>query len=190
MNKIIRIHQPGKREIKLVRFELEDLRLLEKKGLRDPGYVDALRTLAKSIDEKYLVLDVKSKAVIEFRATEKVKRIKKDQIELRSAHMGSQRKRKPLLPGPGDLVKIILQKLGHEVREGKLYCANGKPVSGCGCRAMQEMMNAWGYLGCIKRMKRIVDWFSKKAKDCGHQIDNGTASELISIAINEWAAKR
>lgn len=73
--------------------------------------------------------------------------------------------------GPGDLVKIILDKLGI------------KPTRNCGCEAMRRRMNEWGYRGCWTHREEISEWFRAKAAEAGIEINVGGIAKLVSEAI-------
>lgn len=73
--------------------------------------------------------------------------------------------------GPGDLVKIILDKLGI------------KPTRNCGCEAMRRRMNEWGYLGCWTHREEISEWFRAKAVEAGIEINIGGIAKLVADAI-------
>jgi hypothetical protein len=54
---------------------------------------------------------------------------------------------------PGNVVERVLTKMGYT------------KVRGCGCAAMRDRMNEWGWRGCIRRRSEIVAWFLEKAKE-------------------------
>lgn len=76
-----------------------------------------------------------------------------------------------LTGGPGDLVKIILDKLGI------------KPARNCGCEAMRRRMNEWGYRGCWRHRRDILNWFRSKAAESRVDWPASRASALFVDAI-------
>lgn len=73
------------------------------------------------------------------------------------------------LPGPGDLVKGVLERMGVTARPG------------CGCGRMRRQMNRWGWIACATtRRSQIVEWFSAKAKEQGLNV----ADETIGTMLN------
>lgn len=77
--------------------------------------------------------------------------------------------------GPGDVVKLVLSRLG--------YAATGN----CGCEAMRRRMNEWGYLGCWRHRAELVAWFTAKAKEAG--VDLAPAG-LWKLLRQAWREKR
>jgi len=76
--------------------------------------------------------------------------------------------------GPGDVVKIVLEKMGH------------KSAGGCGCEAMRQKMNAWGYWGCLKHRAELVEWFTAKAKEAKIEIDGDGIWALLAAGLQYW----
>lgn len=66
---------------------------------------------------------------------------------------------KPRIPGPGDAVKMVLGELGI------------KPAKHCGCNAKAAEMNQWGWVGCLRHRKELIEWFAAKAKEQGITVD-------------------
>lgn len=89
------------------------------------------------------------------------------------------------MPGPGSLVRRILRSLGFTYDAGNvLHCPSGETVHKCGCAAFAELMNQWGYLGCLRRRREIRGWFTVKASQCGIKMD-ATYRSLLGRAIRE-----
>ena len=57
--------------------------------------------------------------------------------------------------GPGDVVKAVLSWLGYDAG------------TDCGCEAMRQQMNEWGWRGCWQRRHWIVAWFKARGKERG-----------------------
>lgn len=83
---------------------------------------------------------------------------------------------------PGDLVKIILDRIGYQATDD------------CGCAAMQIKMNAWGWIACVRRepaghRQELVEWFAAKAREAGIQINREHLGELLMAGIKDLARK-
>jgi len=72
--------------------------------------------------------------------------------------------------GPGDVVKIVLAKLGY------------KAAGDCGCESMRQKMNAWGWWGCWKHRQEITAWFATKAREQGITVDGRGVMALLIAA--------
>lgn len=75
--------------------------------------------------------------------------------------------------GPGDVVRNVLA------------CLEIRAASNCGCEAMRQSMNQWGWWGCWKRRREIVEWFSLKAKEQEITIDARLVLRAIVAAWRE-----
>ena len=96
-------------------------------------------------------------------------------------------------PGPGDVVKWVLTRMGYEQLPGnRVRCPNGKSVSNCSCESMRRQMNTWGMRGCLKKANRqvIADWFAKRAEKCGMEVTRATIAGLLTAGIKEWIKQR
>lgn len=63
--------------------------------------------------------------------------------------------------GPGNVVGVILKKLGY-----------GEMTPDCGCKAFARKMNDWGWPGCLTTHRQeIIDWFILKARQRGIHVD-------------------
>lgn len=82
-----------------------------------------------------------------------------------------------LVGGPGDIVKIILDKLGI------------KPTRNCGCEAMRRQMNEWGYTGCWKHRDIIAEWFRAKAVEAGSDLSVSGITKLVIEAVSSGRAE-
>lgn len=75
--------------------------------------------------------------------------------------------------GAGDLVKIILDKLGIKLTRN------------CGCEAMRRRINEWGYAGCWTHRKELADWFMTKATEAGVKLNAGDVLRLLTRATGK-----
>jgi hypothetical protein len=80
--------------------------------------------------------------------------------------------------GPGDVVKLVLDRMGY------------KAQGGCGCEAMRQKMNAWGWWGCWKRREEIAAWFQAKAREAGVEVDGKGVLALLRAAWRELKKPR
>jgi hypothetical protein len=83
----------------------------------------------------------------------------------------------PPLPGPGDVVKLVLHRLG--------YVAD----SNCGCEAKRQEMNALGWWGCWRKRAELAEWFAAKAAAQGITVDRATVPGLLVAAWREQRKK-
>lgn len=84
---------------------------------------------------------------------------------------------RPKPRGPGDLVKIVLDKMGY---------ASG---FNCGCRQFSEKMNRWGWRGCVRNRREIIEWFTAKAKEQKIPIEGGGVWSLIRAGLKDLYRK-
>ena len=75
--------------------------------------------------------------------------------------------RTPLAPGPGDVVKTVLSRLGYDAGPN------------CGCEVMRQRMNTWGWWGCWRHRGEILEWFKARGKERGVELT--TAGLFIEL---------
>jgi hypothetical protein len=80
--------------------------------------------------------------------------------------------------GPGDVVKLLLAKIGY------------RPHANCGCEAFRQQMNTWGWRGCLRRRKEIIDWFASKAREQGLHVEHDQWWSLIRAGMKDLLARR
>lgn len=100
-------------------------------------------------------------------------KIKRDATQIAgsaSATIGTQ---------PGDLLAIVIQKV----------TGLNKPLS-CGCAARQAQMNEWGWLGCLRHRKTIIEWLVQEAARRGHPIESKAAVTFLKAAVREINERR
>lgn len=74
--------------------------------------------------------------------------------------------------GPGDAIKFILGKIGYTSRPS------------CGCDEFRRRMNEWGYWGCIRHRREIIEWFLAKSAEAGLPISRKSLWGLIKAGIS------
>jgi hypothetical protein len=79
---------------------------------------------------------------------------------------------------PGNVVAIILKKLGYQSHKG------------CGCRALAEQMNKWGWRGCIRNREVLIKWFAIKAEESGIEITKDSLWALIKGGLKDIYKKK
>jgi hypothetical protein len=77
-------------------------------------------------------------------------------------------------PGPGDVLAAVIRKLGFS------------KTCGCGCAAMQDQMNDWGWLGCFERRDDILAFMKTKADTAGVPFDEATVWAAVKAALWAW----
>jgi hypothetical protein len=80
--------------------------------------------------------------------------------------------------GPGDVVKLALAKLG--------YRSHAK----CGCEEFRQQMNGWGWRGCLRRRKEIVEWFAAKAREQNIAVSSDALWPLIRAGLKDLLRRR
>ncbi|MEO0966196.1 MAG: hypothetical protein AAFY08_13890 [Planctomycetota bacterium] len=75
---------------------------------------------------------------------------------------------------PGSLVKWGIWKLTGEV-----------PSPRCRCAERARLMDEWGWSGCWKRRREIIDWFVSEAAKRGHPIKRSAVRSLLLAAWRE-----
>ena len=73
--------------------------------------------------------------------------------------------------GPGSAIKMIISALGIPA------------TSGCGCERFCRKMNAWGWVGCVKHRREIIQWFGAKAKESSIDISPAGLRRIVLNAI-------
>lgn len=61
---------------------------------------------------------------------------------------------------PGDVLHHVIKAIAREEGDGD-----------CGCNRMKQRMNAWGWTGCFKHRKEIVNHLAEQARKRGHDIN-------------------
>lgn len=77
------------------------------------------------------------------------------------------KRRRQYIPGPGALVKLVLDRLGYRARFT------------CTCARMQQDMDAWGWIGCMKRGPAIVAAFIYQARQIGVEVPHDNLWGLL-----------
>ena len=80
--------------------------------------------------------------------------------------------------GPGDVVKIVLARLGY------------RPHANCGCDEFRQTMNAWGWRGSLRRREQIVRWFAEKAREQGIKVEGGDLWSLVRGGLKDLIRRR
>jgi hypothetical protein len=88
--------------------------------------------------------------------------------------------------GPGEVMRSVLVSLGFRYDAAGLRCPSGAMVSACGCEAMRQQMNRWGYLGCLRHRRELVKWFAGKAGECGIDIGAPGIMALLRAGLKQW----
>lgn len=156
--------------MRVIRWEAKRLERLARN--RAPGYLDALRAckLPESTDTHW-AFDAESKSyasVSAYRDTSKPAPAK-------------------VRNGPGDVVKLVLERMGFRYDGNGLVCANGARIKNCSCESMRHQMNQWGVWGCWKRRKEIVQWFTDRGKLCGVEIEGAS---IMALLLAAWKQKK
>ena len=80
--------------------------------------------------------------------------------------------------GPGDVVKLSLAKLGYRTH------------ANCGCEEFRQQMNAWGWRGCLRHRKEIVEWFAAKAREQNIDVHSNAMWPLIRAGLKDLLQRR
>lgn len=67
---------------------------------------------------------------------------------------------------PGDVLKWILGLFGYRQTPQGVTCRSGKVIPACGCKAIQNLMNQWGWAESFCRSDFIIDWLIAKHRAC------------------------
>src|SRR5690606_15863195 len=126
---------------------------------RPPGYVADVLARAESVGDDTYTITPEAWADLKAKYTGKVP----------PATIGG---------GPGDVVKLVLSRLGYTA------------TAGCGCERFRRQMNQWGWWGCaITHRAEVVAWFTAKAREQGIEVDGRGVLALLRAAWRE-ARKR
>jgi hypothetical protein len=80
--------------------------------------------------------------------------------------------------GPGDVVKLALARMGYQ------------PHPGCGCDEFRDQMNAWGWRGCLRRRREIVEWFISKSREHDIDVTDETVWSLVRGGMKDLLRRR
>jgi hypothetical protein len=80
--------------------------------------------------------------------------------------------------GPGDVVKVVLARLGYRVGPK------------CGCDEFRQKMNGWGWLGSWSHRTEIVDWFIAKAREQDIAVQRDTIWSLVRAGMKDLLRRR
>ena len=80
--------------------------------------------------------------------------------------------------GPGDVVKLVLHRIGYQ------------PHPGCGCEEFRLQMNAWGWRGSIRRRSEIVQWFTSKARERNIEVTDASIWSLVRGTLKDLLKRR
>jgi len=80
--------------------------------------------------------------------------------------------------GPGDVVKLALARMGYQ------------PHPACGCEEFRQQMNAWGWRGCLRRRREIIEWFASKARERDIPVTDDNIWSLIRTGLKDLLARR
>jgi hypothetical protein len=119
----------------------------------DPAPFDEL---AEHRDDKYAIRD--DHPQIEYLRGLIYNRPKLDKVDKRSIR-------------PGDIIHWMTQKAGFEMGRN------------CGCTEMRKQMNDWGWIGCLRNRRTLVDWFVSKADQAGVKLTSRDTAGLLRAAV-------
>jgi hypothetical protein len=80
--------------------------------------------------------------------------------------------------GPGDVVKIVLGRMGYQ------------PHPNCGCEEFRQQVNAWGWRGCMRRRREIIEWFTSKARERNIQVTDASIWSLVRGSLKDLLKRR
>ncbi|MBC8105691.1 MAG: hypothetical protein H7Z14_03805 [Anaerolineae bacterium] len=80
--------------------------------------------------------------------------------------------------GPGDVVKLVLARMGYQLHPN------------CGCEEFRQQMNAWGWRGCIRRRKQIIEWFTLKARERNIDVTDASIWSLVRGGLKDLLKRR
>ena len=80
--------------------------------------------------------------------------------------------------GPGDVVKVVLTRLGYRIGPQ------------CGCDEFRQKMNGWGWLGSWSHRAEIVDWFIAKAREQNIPVQRETMWSLVRAGMKDLLRRR
>lgn len=80
---------------------------------------------------------------------------------------------------PGEIFSLVIFKI------------TGKRTGACGvCGQRKLQMNKWGWWGCWKNRKTIIDWLCQEAKKRGHSVEEADVWVLFKAAFREMRVDR
>jgi hypothetical protein len=80
--------------------------------------------------------------------------------------------------GPGDVVKIVLSRMGYQ------------PHPNCGCEEFRQQMNTWGWRGCLRRRAEIIEWFTAKARERNIDVNDASIWSLVRGSLKDLLKRR